>query len=102
MLAGAGLLLISFAPLDQWYAAYFALAVWGFGLLSCRHAKWAMLWAYLSGAAFWAAGAYWLTWVTMAGYLALAFYLGVYFLAAGWLLRVAHRRAWRWSMPAPG
>lgn len=94
MLAGSGMLLLSFAPLDQWYLAYVALAVWALGFMACRHRKWAMLWAYLSAVGFWAAGVYWLTWITIEGYLALIFYLGVYGLLVAWLLRKYRSAGW--------
>ncbi len=91
-LLSAVLLLVGFAPFDRWYLAYVALVPWGLAVLGGGRARWAMLWAYLAGVIFWMAGAYWLTWITLPGYLALVVYLGLYWLLAGWLLRRAFRR----------
>ena len=90
----AALLLISFAPFGCWYLAYFALVPWGLAMVGGASARWAMWWGYLTGVIFWAAGAYWLTWVTMVGYIPLVMYLGFYWLVAAWLLRKAFARGW--------
>jgi len=91
-LLSASLLLISFAPFDQWYLAYVALVPWGLAVVAGERGRWTLLWAYLAGVVFWLAGVYWLTWITLPGYLALVGYLGVYWLVVGWLLRRAFRR----------
>lgn len=87
-------LLISFPPFDHWYLAYVALVPWGLAVVGGRNRRWTLLCAYLGGVIFWAAGAYWLTWITLLGYVVLIFYLGLYWLAAAAVLRSAFRRRW--------
>lgn len=93
-LLSAALLLISFAPFDHWYLAYVALVPLALGVAGGRERRWALLWAYLAGVAFWAVGLYWLTWVTLTGYFVVVAILAVVWLAAGWALRAAFRRRW--------
>lgn len=90
----SAVLLISFAPYDCWYLAYVALVPWGLAVVGGKSGRWAMLWSFLAGALFWAAGTYWLTWITMSGFFPLVAYLGLYWLVAGWLLRKAFQRGW--------
>ena len=86
------LLLAAFAPLDLWPLAYVALAIWAWGILTIRRRALAL--AYASGTVFWFAGVYWLSWVTVVGYIAASLYLSLYWLAAGAMLRGAWRRKW--------
>jgi apolipoprotein N-acyltransferase len=86
------LLLAAFAPLDMWPLAYVALAIWAWGILTVPRR--ALPLAYVSGAVFWFAGVYWLSWVTVIGYIASSLYLSLYWLAAGAMLRGAWRRKW--------
>ncbi len=88
-LASVPLGLLSFPPFDHWYLAYVALVPLGLGIVLCRSRRWAMLGAYVAGVVFWAIGVYWLTWVTLLGYVAAVAYLGTYWLAAGAVLRAA-------------
>jgi apolipoprotein N-acyltransferase len=92
--ASSVLLLVSFAPFNRWYLAYVALVPFGLAALTGRSAGWAMLWAYLGGVVFWSVGLYWLTWITLVGYVPLMLYLGTYWLVPGWLLRRAFARGW--------
>ena len=86
-------LLASFAPLGQWYLAYVALVPWGLAVCASQRRR-TLWWAYLGGVVFWALGLYWLTWVTLAGYIPLVLYLGVYWLVAGAVMRRAWSRGW--------
>ena len=88
------LLLVSFAPYDCWYLAYVALVPFGLAVAVGHRTGWALLWAYLAGVVFWAIGLYWITWITLLGYLLLIIYLGAYWLVAGAVLRAAFRRGW--------
>ena len=93
VLSGA-LLLICYAPFDNWYLAYIALVPWGLAVVAGHKGGWAILWSWLGGVIFWAGGIYWLTWITPGGYFVLILYLGLYWLAAGLLVRRAFRRGW--------
>ncbi|MFP3937214.1 MAG: apolipoprotein N-acyltransferase [Phycisphaerae bacterium] len=95
------LLTLGFAPFDIWPLAYVALVPWGVALLIPARPRWALLWATLAGALFWAANLYWLWWITLAGYAALVVYLTVYWLVAAMLLRGAVRRGWYAWMVLP-
>jgi len=88
------LLLISFAPFDHPLLAYAALVPWGLAVVGGHSGRWAMLWSFVGGWVFWAAGLYWLSWVTAVGYLAVAPYLACYWLLAGALLRGGFKRGW--------
>jgi len=90
----AVLLLASFAPFNQWYLAYVALVPWVLAVVGPQRQRTALLWAYLAGVAFWAAGLYWLTWITLIGFVPLVLYLALYWLAAAWVLRRAFQRGW--------
>jgi len=95
------LLLVSFAPYDCWYLAYVALVPFGLAVAVGRRTGWALLWAYLAGVVFWALGLYWITWITLLGYLLLIIYLGAYWLVAGAVLRAAFRRGWPMWLALP-
>ncbi len=86
------LLLVSFAPFDWSWLAYVALVPWLLAVVAARPKRGALLWAYLAGVVFWAAGLYWLTWITLLGYVLLVGYLGLYWLAAAAIVRRAFRR----------
>ncbi len=95
------LLLVSFAPFDYWFLAYLSLVPLTAAAVGARNGRWALLGAYLAGAAFWAAGLYWLTWITPLGYGLLVVYLGLYWLAAAAALRAAFRRGWPMWLALP-
>ncbi|MFA6134482.1 MAG: apolipoprotein N-acyltransferase [Phycisphaerae bacterium] len=86
------LLSVSFAPFNQWYLAYVALVPWLMALEGGMSRRWTLLWAALAGLLFWGANLYWLTWVTIEGYVATVLYLSLYWLVAGWIIRAAGRR----------
>jgi len=88
------LLLVCFVPFDLWYLAYVALVPWGLAVVAGQRSRWTLLWAYLSGVVFWVIGLYWLTWITLVGYLPLVLYLGSYWLVAAVVVRAAFRRGW--------
>ncbi|HET6427079.1 MAG TPA: apolipoprotein N-acyltransferase [Phycisphaerae bacterium] len=89
----AVLLLASAAPWDQWYLAYVALVPWAVAMVAGRRRR-MLWWAYFGGVVFWTLGLYWMTWVTMPGYVPLVLYLSLYWLAAAVVLRRAWRRGW--------
>ena len=76
------LLTICFAPFGFWYVAYIALVPWLLSVTGGVSNRWTILAATLSGTLFWAINLYWLSWVTLVGYLGLVAYLSVYWLAA--------------------
>ncbi|MGC9454967.1 MAG: apolipoprotein N-acyltransferase [Phycisphaerae bacterium] len=86
------LLTLSFAPFDVWPLAYVALVPWAVALLNPSNPRWALLWAVLGGALFWAGNLYWLWWITLTGYAALVVYLTAYWLLAALLLRGGVKR----------
>ena len=92
------LLTASFAPFDKWYLAYVALVPWGLAMVGGHKGRWTILWSWLAGVVLWAASIYWLTWITMIGYILLLLYLGLYWLFAGLLVRRAFRRGWPVSL----
>ncbi len=91
-LAPAGLLQVAFAPWDIWPLAYVALAPWVLGIVLAPTRRWGLFSAWLGSLAFWGAVLYWLTWITLVGYLAGIAYLTLYWLAAAAILRAAARR----------
>ncbi len=86
------LLLISFAPFDCGPVGYLALVPLGLAAVGARKGRWVLLWVYLGGVAFWAAGLYWLTWMAVAGYVPLVLYLGAYWVVAAAVVRKAFAR----------
>jgi len=92
--AGAFMLLLSFAPFDVWPLAYVALVPWTLALVLTPRRWHALLFAYISGLAFWAVGVYWIWWIDLIGFFSLVLFLGTYFLAAGAVLRAALARGW--------
>ena len=91
-LVPAGLLQVAFAPLDLWPLGYVALAPWVLGLALAPSRRWGLFSAWVGSLVFWGAILYWLTWITMAGYLAGIGYLTLYWLVAAAILRAAIRR----------
>jgi apolipoprotein N-acyltransferase len=91
-LVPAGLLQAAFAPLDLWPLGYVALAPWILGLALAPSRRWGLFSAWLGSLVFWGAILYWLTWITMVGYLAGIGYLSLYWLGAAAILRAAIRR----------
>ena len=81
-LASAGLLLLSFAPLNCWPLAYIALVPWMLVLVITPKRWWGLLWCSLSGVVFFGVAAYWVAIAEGVAYLALEPYLWLYFLVA--------------------
>jgi len=97
MLLGAltvTLLSVSFAPADVWPLAYVALVPWLGGLAVAPTRRWSLLSGWLTGLAFWAVSLYWLTWITLVGYVAGVLYLSAYWLIAAAICRAAMLRRW--------
>lgn len=83
----AGLWQLAFAPFDQFYLGYVLLVPWAAGILMCRRFRAGLLVGSVVWVLAWAIGLYWLTWVTLGGYLALLVYLWLYAVVAVWMLR---------------
>jgi len=77
----------------QWYLAYVALVPWTLALAGGCSRRWTLFCSFLAGVLFWMTN-YWLTWVTMLGYIPMVLFLGLYWLAAGAVVRAALRRNW--------
>lgn len=88
------LLVMSFAPFDQGYLGYVALVPWLMVVSDGQRRREPILWATLTGVAFWLATLHWLWWITLVGYFALVVYLSLYWLVAAVVLRAAMRRNW--------
>lgn len=86
------LLILSFAPYDQWYLGFVTLVGWVVLLGLRPRGRLPILWATLAGVVFWSASLYWLWWITLEGYAAAAAYLSVYWLVAAVVVRAAMRR----------
>ncbi len=97
----AAMLLLSFAPMDQWYLAYAALAPWCVLMALCRRMWAAAAWSLLTGLAFWAVGLYFIWWVDRLGDIALCVYLSLYWVAAGAVLFAAIKRRWSMTLVLP-
>jgi apolipoprotein N-acyltransferase len=95
------LLRLSFTPMDQWYFAYVALVPWGMAVVRAASRRRAALWSGVTGMLFWAIGVYWLTWITIEGYVAAVAYLSLYWVVAGLALRAAYRRGWPMFIALP-
>ena len=92
---GTGLLWqLCFAPLNVWPLAYGVLAPWGLAVCAAYRDRTAILCGWLGGAVAFGLGTYWLTWITLEGYVALVFYLSLYWLLAAWAVRRAFQARW--------
>lgn len=90
----AGMWQLCFPPVQAWPVAYVVLAPWLATAVLPKRGRTAGLIGYLTVAALFAAGLYWLTWITPLGYVALVFYLGWYGPLTVWVVRRAHRLGW--------
>ena len=75
------------------YMAFFALVPWGLALGGSTSRRWAILWAWFAGLAFFSINHYWLLFFELTTYLGVL-YLSVYWLIAAIILRAASRRCW--------
>jgi len=82
---------LCFPPFDLAPLAFVVLVPWVVAVAAGR-GKTAILAGWVTGVAVFGVGLYWLTWVTMVGYLPLIAYLSVYWLAAAWFVRRATAR----------
>lgn len=80
------------APRGWWPLAFVCLTPWSIAAGCARRAWLFHLLSYLAGSAYFLINLTWMMPVTGLGYIALALYLGVYWLLAGWAVRVAARR----------
>ena len=84
---GVAMLSLSFAPFKQFYLAPFGLVPWLVVLNACKTRGKALLWSWLAGTLFFGINMWWLVFVTVPGAVALVVFLGVYWAAAGWMIR---------------
>ena len=68
----------AFAPVSQFYLAWFGLVPWLFVVADCRRSKGAFYWSWLAGTLFFAADMWWLGFVSVPGAMALLIFLGLY------------------------
>ncbi len=91
-LASVALLILAFPPFDQPWCAWVALVPW-LRLLEGARARAAFWWSWAVGFGFFLGSIWWLTHVTVFGWLALCAFLALYFGAFGALARSALRRS---------
>jgi len=84
---GVAMLTLAFAPYKQCYLAWFGLVPWLIVLRSLRSQRAAFLWSWGAGTAFFIANMWWMAYVTLPGMLALLAFLGLYWGAAGMIIR---------------
>ena len=103
-LLGLTLLLMSliFAPLNQWYLAYFCMVPWLIVLGGCDTARRAYIGSWLLGFVFFLINMWWMEAPTGMGYIAASAYLACYFpLAACPIRHVVRRRGWPLAVAFP-
>jgi len=72
------LLTLAYAPIKQFYLAWFGLAPWLIVIARCRSYKAAIFWGWLSGWMFFIANMWWMAYVTFPGMLGLMSILAAY------------------------
>jgi len=87
----AQLFLLAFAPMDQFYIAWFAMVPWLMAVTSARSKRGALLAGYIGGLAFFGLNFWWLWHATFYGTLALLLYLASWWAIAGWVIYVLSR-----------
>ncbi len=87
-LAGLSILLLTgaFAPVSQFYLAWFGLVPWLMALRECRSIRSAFLLSWIAGTVFFTANMWWMGFISVPGWLALMIYCGTYWAAAGLLV----------------
>jgi apolipoprotein N-acyltransferase len=89
------LLTVIFPPVEMEYLAFVALAPWLVMVLrTTNREQWVI--SYLAGAGYYLANVWWLTPITIPGYISMALYMALFWPAAGFLIQRLHRR---WSIP---
>ena len=83
---------VSFAPFDLSFLAYLLLVPWAIAVIAAGRDRTAMVRGWATGLVLMAVGAYWLTWITLVGYVALVLYLSLYWLLSAWAVRRAHQQ----------
>ncbi len=87
------LLTLSYAPIKQFYLAWFGLVPWLIVIARCRSYKSAVFWGWFSGTMFFIANMWWMAYVTAAGMVGLMAVLAGY-----WGLMGAAVRAFRFGV----
>jgi apolipoprotein N-acyltransferase len=89
ILLGVILLTLAFAPVDQFYLAWVGLVPFFLVLSGTRSQGSAFFWGWVAGTLFFIANMWWMVYVTGPGMVALMAILGLYWGAAGFLIRGA-------------
>jgi apolipoprotein N-acyltransferase len=93
LLAGA-LLTLALPPYDIWPLAFVAMVPWLAALTAPVSRRWDLAAAAIGGLAFWAGNLYWLTWITLVGYIPLVGVLVALWWMAAVVVRAALMRRW--------
>ncbi len=89
-------------PIGYSYTAWFALVPWALAVAGAKTPGKALLINLLTGLAYFLVNAYWLTWITLPGYIAVCFYLAWYFVLTGFILRQIYLyRRWPFTLVLP-
>jgi len=86
-LATVIMLSLAYAPLKQFYFAWFGLTPWLVMVSHARSKKGAFFWSWLTGIVFFSINLWWIGYVTVPGAMALMLYMGFWFAVVGLVLR---------------
>jgi apolipoprotein N-acyltransferase len=89
LLVSVGLLTAGFAPVGQFYLAWFGLVPWLLVVHGTRSHRSVFFWGWVGGTLFFIANMWWMAFVTIPGMIALMAMLGLYWGAAGVIIRAA-------------
>jgi apolipoprotein N-acyltransferase len=85
-IASVILLSLSFAPLKQFYCAWFGLTPWLVVIARAQRRRTVLFWSWITGIAYFSINIWWIAYVTIPGAIALMIYMGIWFAIAGWLI----------------
>jgi apolipoprotein N-acyltransferase len=88
-LASVVMLSLAYAPLKQFYFAWFALTPWLVVVSQARTKRAAFFWSWLTGILFFSINLWWIGYVTVPGAMALMLYMGMWFALVALVLRGA-------------
>jgi len=80
------LLSLAFAPLKQFYCAWFGLTPWLVVVARAHRRRTVLFWSWITGIAYFSINIWWIAYVTIPGAIALMIYMGIWFAVAGWLI----------------
>jgi apolipoprotein N-acyltransferase len=99
LLLCTALLTVAFAPVSQFYFAWFGLVPWLLVVHGTRSHRSAFFWSWVGGTFFFIANMWWMAFVTVPGMIALMALLGLYWGVAGVIIRAAGvLRTGRWPL----